>query len=211
MKNVLGHDIPIDTPEALCAFYDRHDGAFPDVQDPRHWDKDQVPGKDAAFVRLLEWARHVRPSSILDVGADWGKYTWKAWQALRPDVVCCIEVSPKKVLHLMGVLDAHKITGVSLLANAEVEALPHGRLVFAMDVVEHFVDWRAGWKNLLQSGEYVYTLVPAGRSFCWSEDHLHIFEDQDIDELCGMATQVIWRTIVPFNAENSWYSILVKA
>lgn len=212
MKNVMGQDIPIDTPEQLVAFYERNVGPdFPEVDDPRHWGTDQVDGKDKHFLDLLHWAKTLEVETVLDVGADWGKYMWKAHEELKPKRVDCLEISPTKVRNLRQVMDKHKICGTVLEGNAEVEALPQVDLVLAMDVVEHFRDWRAGWKNLLNNSRYVYALIPAGRSFGWSDDHIHVFNYETVNMLIWLAKGVIWREEIRYkDAVNGWYALLVK-
>ena len=159
MKNLKGVEISIDTTEAKKLFYDipyRNNTMPADI-----WNKDyrNLPGKDNHFEeKLMPWCKENGIASVIDIGSDWGKYTYWFYEELKCKVVA-LEIANCKASRLQNYFIAHNIPIPVLEQDIETESV-EGKfdLVFASDVVEHFVDWKKSWQ-ILCNHCYKYTSV----------------------------------------------------
>ncbi len=210
MKNVLGEEVPLDTPEQKVQFYDRDIQSFTEPWSPEHRTQS---GKDT-FLQdwLIPWGLTEGIKSVVDIGAGNGKYSFWMYEAWNLERALAVEISTRKTEMLQEMFTDRQVNIEALHLGVELSPIPGSwDLVFASDVIEHFVDYRKGWSNLLDAGRYVYTLVPYCNSFNWSEDHLHRFDSKRIDELIEMSNGLVKEDIVESSVPgNNWAALLVK-
>lgn len=213
MKNVEGKEVPVDTPEAKKKFYDEL--MPPQRIDPSDKGHRYLQGKDTTITEsLVPFCQINGIHSVLDIGADWGKYTVWLHDELKSPKTTAIEIGKRRADILRELLDScgkKEIEVLCLDFETESDKVPGCYdLVFAQDLVEHFVDWEKGWNALLSKGRYVYALIPKGMSWHWSPDHLHVFSMDTVRRLVEMSGGEVWVRVVKHDDANAWFSILVR-
>jgi hypothetical protein len=213
MKNLKGVEINIDTLEGRKEYYDapyRKD-TIPDVVNREHR---HLPGKDTIITdRLMPWCKTNKISTILDVGADWGKYSYWFYDELKGCKVTALELSKCKADRMKEYFDAHDIK--IDVREMDMESIDPSEkkydLVFASDIVEHLPDWEQGWLSLCNIGKFIYTLVPRGRSWDWSEDHVVEFDKKKVGILIELSGGKVWMEELDYiDKPHGWYALLVR-
>ena len=210
MKNLMGIDIPIDTPEERKKFYTE--------QEPDEcWDwlkmrQNHDVGKDEIFWDVLcPWLEEKHFYTALDVGARFGKYSMEMTHVIS--YVSAIDIAPQHVKNMKKALEEYENI-IPLERDIENDPLTKKEdydFIFASDILEHMVKPYDVWNNWISHSKYVYTLIPKGKSWNNSPDHVtEWYLTPEISHLIHLSYGLEW-LYNPFNDEkNSWWALLVK-
>lgn len=215
MKNVRGQELPFNNVEEKQQWYAlvkpipmpiQMTGGIPPADGG-------IKGKDTSFWEILiPFCKWNQIKTVLDVGADQGRYS--AWLSESGMSVTGAELVQDRADLLRYCLDKSGLSNIKT-RTLDIEAVTEEELgifdlIFMSDIVEHLIDWRKGIKTVANSCKYCYMLIPGGRSWDWSEDHLVTFDDELTDELLSLFRSTVICKKVYYDDTNYWYVILVK-
>ncbi len=213
MKNLHGKEIPVDTPEERLAFYSVPiiNTSDPD-SDPSDLSHRILVGKDDIIKeKLIPWCKENGIKSFIDVGADWGKYSVWLHDELESERSIAFEISVKKCSNMDRWFRKLDRDIMVIQGDIASDDLPYEcDFVFASDIIEHVPDYKEAWNKLLDNRKYVYTLIPKDDSWHWSQDHISVFDDIDIQLLIEMSNGLVWLEEPVYQEGLSWYALLVK-
>jgi SAM-dependent methyltransferase len=209
MKNVLGEEI-FTSKKSKQDFYD---SVYSSHEAPSYesFMKDRILGKDDYFFEVvLPFCIINNIKSVLDVGADHGKYAAKFIDIGIYDVTAT-EISPARTKHLRDTLQKYGYEEV-MVACSDIESsvMANYDFIFLSDIVEHWEDYLSTWKKCIEHSKYMYALIPKEDSWNWSPDHTVRFDDEKMNELILLAKDVIFCDERAYDEKNSWYCLLVK-
>lgn len=214
MKNVRGEDVGFDDHDGKKKYYNETKPVKLEIQHigPREA-MSILPGKDDVFLDILiPFCQLNELKTVLDCGAAQGRYS--AWFDDFGFSVTGVEISSDCVGLLRMCLDHNSLRHVPVMEmdmeTVSEQGLGEWDLIFMSDIVEHFIDWRTTMEKIAKHCKYCYMLIPGERSWDWSPDHLHIFDDEKVAELTGIFKKVIFCQKVMYNDELWWYAILCK-
>jgi SAM-dependent methyltransferase len=209
VKNVKGHELPFNDNEGKIKWYDNN--LSPPMPIQKKEEAVLLPGKDTTFWDvLIPFCHEHNVHYVLDVGAAYGRYT--AWFADEGMHVEALEISPKSGVALRNSLNEAGYTNVhSLVADVEtINFTKYYDLIFMSDVVEHLIDWEATMNKIADGCEFCYVLIPGGRSWDWTGDHLTIFGDEETQRLEDIFGTVMYADKVYYDKDNYWYTAILK-
>ena len=208
MKNVKGEDIFL-TQEEKEEFYNTTYSSRikPNYYSYHDW---HVPVKDDYFKDVVLpfcFAKNIR--TILDVGADFGKYASKFYEHAFD--VTATEISEERHKYLRESLDENGYAKVKTICDdIECMYLQNYDLIFLSDILEHLENPIAVWGYMLKHSKYIYALIPKEDSWNWSPDHIVRFDDEKIAELVSLANDLVRLDVLDYDESNSWYAITVR-
>ena len=212
MKNVEGKEV-FSSNEEKIEFYANKFAPRKDIQKKDYTLYDEV-GKDGTIrYDLTPELLNKNIKTMLDVGADWGKYS--IW--FIDNLVCTVdalEITQSRVDDLTWLVLSNfpeygdKIRFMS--GDIETIEIDDYDFIFASDVVEHLIDYQSTWVKLLEHSKYLYALIPGNNSWSWSDDHLTVFDDTKILELSLLSEDIIFLDRISYDDKNFWFSLLVK-
>jgi 2-polyprenyl-3-methyl-5-hydroxy-6-metoxy-1,4-benzoquinol methylase len=209
MRNVKGKEI-YNSKESKQRFYDTayDNDSIPTAEE---FLNHRVIGKDDYFDDVvLPFCLENNVQSVLDVGADHGRYSAKFYNAGIKKILA-IEITPVRFNHLNTSLEQHGYFDISTGCFDIEDGLTFNYdLIFLSDIVEHLEDYYTVWNDCLNNSKYVYALIPKEDSWNFSPDHVTRFDDNKIEELIEASKGIIYYDVVPYDKDNSWYALLVK-
>lgn len=209
MKNVKGEEI-FSSKEEKEKFYNREYDNDTYITEDIFF-KGFMTGKDDHFTQIvLPFAVKNEVKSVLDVGADYGRYSAKFYDAGIHDITA-MELTPLRHIRLKSVLARYGYTEIkTVLQDIEDGLNENYDLIFMSDLVEHLDDWRKVWKDCLEHSKFVYALIPKEDSWNWSPDHTVRFTDNMATELTDMSAENIYSVQLEYDSQNVWYAVLVR-
>tara|TARA_Y100000310_G_scaffold293701_1_gene323492 strand:+ start:433 stop:1095 length:663 start_codon:yes stop_codon:yes gene_type:complete len=160
-----------------------------------------------------------KPISILDIGCNYGKHLGMFKNEMGIDEVWGTDVSEKikaishdYVKRYFGYSERDIPIRVGFFEDMKWSR--SFSITFCSNVIEHIPDWFEFFTNLLYiSKRASLVIVPKDQSWNWTEDHVHIFDDEKILEMNNYAINngFVSRTdIVEDNTSPGqyWYCIL---
>jgi 2-polyprenyl-3-methyl-5-hydroxy-6-metoxy-1,4-benzoquinol methylase len=209
MKNVKDEEI-FSTEEEKRNFYNREYEKAYGTEIHLDWFQSHNPGKDDYFNKVvLPFTITQNLKSVLDVGADYGKYSVRFYNAGLK--VTAVELTPERASRLNQFLTTYGYTDITIkCADIENGIKSNFDLIFLSDLLEHMENYKAAWKNFVEHSKYIYALIPKEDSWNWSPDHTVRFDDAMIQELIATSNGKVCSEVVPFDENNSWYTLIVK-
>jgi hypothetical protein len=213
MKNVRDEELPFEDVEGKQKWYAAWKPIPSPIQRSLSGSLALIPGKDTSFFeKLLPFVKMNGIKTVLDVGADQGKYSVWFWE--NGLSVTSSELVEDRAELLKYCYQQEGIVGINVITQdiEEVSVDEMGRydLVFMSDLVEHLIDWKTAMNTVAQNCKYAYMLIPGERSWDWSPDHLQIFDDAKIEELTNIFNGIVFVDRMDYDGTLWWYSILVK-
>lgn len=209
MKNVKGEEI-YSSQEEKNEYYNTIYSNDVNVNDYSYhgW---HVKVKDDYFNNVLIpfcLKRDIR--TVLDVGADFGKYAVRFYE--HGIKATATEITPERHEFLRKSLDTNGYQDIETIC-ADVESMffpePYD-LIFLSDIVEHLETPIGTWNKCILNSKYIYALIPKEDSWNWSPDHIVRFDDEKIAELVSLADDLVSLEILDYDESNSWYALTVR-
>ena len=205
VKNVKNQSI-YETQEQKAAFYNKVYGTEARQEGMEHF----TPIKDDYFKDVIApFLVENNIQSVLDVGADYGKYASAFINLLDGGRVVAMELTKERTESLRKNLDKFGYTDVEVVqGDIEHDDIEDFDFIFLSDVLEHTENWKGVWNKCMAHSKYVYALIPKEDSWNWSPDHVVRFDDEKIHWLVQNSGGMLSVQVLQYDENNSWYVLL---